>query len=168
MNKKNNDSNNVYFGGIPYGPDVQKLRNELGVPERGTQITHEEFEKIIGIKRANPRYRRVIQVWRKQLFKENNVDTEWERGVGLNILKEPERIGASSRDLNRAARQAQKSHIRATHIKTEELNDTDRRKADHLRTVSAMVYGAASKGAQEVSKTLSQPLQLPKPPETKE
>jgi len=89
---------NVFFGGVPTEPDVRKLVDRFGTPEPGI-IAHEDVEAVLGHGRLTSRYRTVVWVWRRRLFRQSNIDMIAEPGVGFRVLTSGERVDVCVRDL---------------------------------------------------------------------
>jgi hypothetical protein len=133
---------------MPTEPQVKQLLEVFGLPKPGI-IKHEEIERVINEKFRTRRYETVVKIWRKRLYREHNIDTTAERGVGVKVLTEPERIDASSKDFGSAVKKTARSHVRALKVVDEKLSEKDKYKADHLRRVTASVVGSATSSIRE-------------------
>jgi len=60
--------NNVYFGGIPTGPDVNKLNDTFKLRDmaQGDTILYSEVSKIIEQEPGSSRWDSVTNAWRKK------------------------------------------------------------------------------------------------------
>ena len=58
---------NWRIGGMPYKPDVEKLKSRFGIPDRGTLIEHELIASVIGLAWRSERYKGVLNSWRRML-----------------------------------------------------------------------------------------------------
>jgi len=150
-----------FFGGIPTGPEIQKLWDALGAPGPGV-IPHERFEEVLGIDRKNGRYRQIVNGWRRKLLKERNIDTQAEVAVGIRVLTEPERVHVSCGDLMTATRRVRKATLRAQPIREAELDEVDRVKLNHIRLAGSKMFAATSTSARDLSRLLKAPEQQPK------
>lgn len=103
----------VFFGGTPTAIDVRKLVDVFGVPDVGTEITHEQVEACIGLKRTQTRYRTVTLAWRGSLLREHNVDLSAERGTGFRALAPDERVSAGVVGVQSGVRKQMRSIKRA-------------------------------------------------------
>lgn len=110
----------MFFAGVPTGADVRKLKDAFGVPEAGTEITHDQIEAVIGVERTEHRYRTVVAAWRKALMNENNVDLGTVAGAGYRALSAPERVSAGIHGMRAGVRKQIKSIRRASLATTED------------------------------------------------
>lgn len=140
-----------YFGGIPMEPQVRKLLDTFGSPEPGI-IRHDQIETVIGENRRSSRYQSIVVAWRKRMFKEQNIDSDAVRGVGVKILTESERVDVSGKDFGRASKRVVRSHHRISVVQNEKLDEKTKYKADHLRRITAMSAGALAASVREYRK----------------
>jgi hypothetical protein len=82
----------VFKGGLPYGPEVKRLREMYPVPKltEGLRIPHEQLEGILNEKRSTGRYYGVINSWITRERNENGIFICWEPSKGLKILNPAE------------------------------------------------------------------------------
>lgn len=151
----------VFRGGIPSGPDVEKLMKAFGVPDPGI-ITHDSIEKIIDQQKETYRYVSVVMAWRKKLFREYNVHVVGERGVGYRILSEPERVDFARHGLAKNAKHVMRQHQAALLINIGKLDEVARKKHDHVMRASAAMANAVQNTERELTNALRPPEQLPR------
>jgi hypothetical protein len=82
----------LYFGGVPVGPDVDRLDVEYQELTHEQVLTHEELSGAIGYSIKSSRYRTVVTAWRKRLFDERGIELQAVRGLGLRVMTNSQRI----------------------------------------------------------------------------
>lgn len=132
----------MFFGGLPYGPDVAKLVAKFGVPAVGALISHEDIADCIGHDWKTARYTGVVASWRSKLRRDHNIDTAAEVGVGVKILTGQERIDASEGDFKASTRQLRRAAVRISVTPEDGLTDDQKKRRGHLQEVTARVYMA--------------------------
>jgi hypothetical protein len=148
----------IFNGGMSCDPEIRLLNERFGVPAAGL-IPYEEIEATISVARSNSRFHTVVERWRRLLRRSHNViaHSEWDRGVGVRILADEERIRYGAELVARGGRNARravevvggveiekiegeekKAVARLVQMETLEtarrLTQTQRRLADALRT----------------------------------
>lgn len=151
----------LFFGGVPTGPEVDKLLEKFGAPEPGV-ISHEQIEGVIGQRRDSSRYHTIVTQWRRRLLKDRNLDTSAELGVGVRILSEPERVDVSAKDLCGASRKAIKAYRRASVIRSEMLDEVSRKKLDFVKHAGGQSIEAVGTAVREMSNALRAVAQMPR------
>ena len=151
----------LYFGGMSTDPEMKMLRERFGVPDPGL-IPYSEIEEVISEKTQSNRFRTVTDRWRRELEREHNVITEAEASEGIRVLTAAERVDFSARHLRSITRHAVRTHNRTLTTPTEDLDDLQRRKLDHLRRWTERVGRTAIEAATSVRKALRAPEQLPR------
>ena len=84
----------MFFGGLPPGPDVNKLAQHFDDLRHGQIIPHDELAAVIGLDHRAHRYRSIIAAWRKTLKLDEGIEMQAIRGVGLRVMSDPERVDA--------------------------------------------------------------------------
>lgn len=149
-----------FFGGVPTGPDVERLIEHFGVPGPGL-ILHADIVAILGIDFRSSRYRCVVGIWRRRLRREHNISTEGVPGEGIRVLAEVERIGKSVRGLRSGTRKIGSAWREVRDVKTEELEPRERARADHTAALVGHVYNASAVAVRELAPPRALP-QLPR------
>lgn len=149
--------------GIPYGPDILRLDEVFGQRQEDEVITHEEFTSTLRIDAANGRYYAVINAWRRRLKKERNIDTAWERNVGLKILNPADRLRQSECDIQRGIRKTGRGFRRMAIIPRERLDEVGQRRYDHALQVASKLMTATRDANKELAVDLAPVKSLPKP-----
>lgn len=148
----------TYFGGIPTSVDTRRLDEQFAGLMDGDEITHDEIEVVIGVRRGSSRYRTVTDAWRRSLLREKNIELAAVSGVGFRCLPPAERISASVRGVQSGMRKQLRSITRSAMVRTED--EGLRRKQDLLQRYGAVLRAEASKTMQEIEPpkpTQSQP-----------
>jgi hypothetical protein len=72
----------LFRGGVPTGMDVDRLMKEIEISP-GAQVDYSKVETILGVSRANNRFRSVTTAWRARAFRENALQSKAEGGMFL-------------------------------------------------------------------------------------
>lgn len=156
-------------GGLPYGPDVRKLEEAFPTPEEGQIIGHDEFEKVLKMKRGSARYYGVINKWRGNstsksgLFPERDIDTEWISGVGLKVLAPAERLHHGERDTRASIRHRTRARNRTLATPRDRLDDIGQRRYDLDAKAHAMARESDIALRRQIAIDLAPVKSLPKP-----
>lgn len=62
-----------YFRGIPTKIDVDRIIEQFGIPEEGTEIDMKDIAKVIRVEKRSYRFSTVVTAWKKRLFREHNI-----------------------------------------------------------------------------------------------
>lgn len=153
----------IYKGGMPYGPDVEKLDLKFPRPAEGQVIPHDDFEEVLGMKSGSKRYYAVINSWRKKLRATRDIDTEWDRGVGLKILTPADRLSCGERDFRRSVRATARAVKRTLSTDRDRLDSVGQRRYDHIATRVRPFLEDMRRVRKELSVDLAPVQSLPKP-----
>lgn len=130
-----NESKTRVIGGRPCDPQVRTLMESIGnALQPGMDVLHEQIEGAIGEKRASNRYKTLVSVWRKRLFREKGLHTTALNGVGFHVCKGDERIEDARRDMKRSARVLASGVVKAEMSPLEELSESGRRQREYMIT----------------------------------
>jgi hypothetical protein len=110
----------VHFGGIPTAVDVRKLLQAFGEPTEGTEVTHDDIERVISHRRDSHRYRTVTNAWRQQLRRDHNIEMGAVPGVGFRCLNAEERVSAGINGIQSGARKQLRSIKRVCSVQTDD------------------------------------------------
>ena len=157
----NETKSKLFFGGVPTGPDVDRLIKTLGVPEAGL-IEHQTIEAIVGCEHRSNRYRAIVSAWRSRLRREHNLGTDAEPGIGIRVLTAKEWSERQARQHRGAVRHAVRVHNEAVLIPAADLDEVARRKHDHLLKATASLGQAAIQASTDLRKALRAPSQSPR------
>lgn len=131
----------LHFGGVPTAPMIKRL--EAKYPEidkmRGTILTHEELESIVGEPRDANRYRTIVSAYRKKVWREHGImiSGRGTDGAGFKILTDDEQVAFGADDRGRAKRYARRGFIAVTNVDADNLSPEKKR----LRDYEIMSYG---------------------------
>jgi hypothetical protein len=153
----------MWNAGIPYSPDVKMLEDTYPQLEEGSMIVHSDFEEILKMKAGSQRYYGVINSWRKYLRRTRDIDTEWDRGVGLKILTPGERMGCGENDLARSIRASGRAIKRTLGTDRDRLDETGKRRYDHIASKVKPFLEFANRTRREISIDIAPVKSLPKP-----
>lgn len=155
----------VFFGGVPVGPEVNRLIDQFGVPSEGQTITHAEIEQTTGAAYRSCRFRTIVAHWRKRLFKEHNLDSVAEIGVGIRFLNPVERVTVCATQLIRTSRAVRRGFVRTSTIPADRLDSVSRAKYDHTIRIGRVMFDAATANAKALTYELRAATVNPRPHE---
>jgi hypothetical protein len=135
----------LFFGGIPAQPDVDKLRRAF--PDSrllpGYIIPYAEIEKIINVPASDSRFRSVTNKWRREIERETNKIIGVNPGSNFVVLSESEKVDLSGRKLNSAARAAKRSYVIIARTDLQQLTDEERARVQHQTDFGAKILASA-------------------------
>lgn len=137
----------LHFTGLPTGPQVRKL--EEAYPDlnalRGTFITHEAVERIIGEQRESTRYKTVTSAWRRKILNSLGIvlDGQGEaQGVGFRVLTHGEQLHKGVGWRRQAARRIRRSRDVVIWSDEDKLTPEQRRIRDYELAAHARLQAA--------------------------
>ena len=130
-------SNEMFFGGVPVGPDVDILDRLYPALQHEQILTHDEMASAVGYSWRSSRYRTVLVAWRKQLFEERGIELQAVRAVGLRVMTSPERVDAHINKTLGGMRAIAKAGMRIAAVPREELPEPARIRADNAQLAIA-------------------------------
>lgn len=132
-------ASNLFLGGVPTKPDVEKLRKHYGVPKEGVVIRFDEMEELLAMNRRTFRFKTVLNSWRKAMDREHNVVFGPERGVGLVALPPNGRVELGAHKFRFGSRMIGRAGRIVATTDSARLTPENQRAADHItRTVSSI------------------------------
>lgn len=123
---------------------------------------HERLEEITGLKRNQARYAAVMTSWKKRLLREHNVAAASERGVGVRILTEPERVDYALWHLMLNARAVMRNHRFALMTDATKLEEAARVRNEQVLSASAAMVSSAQIAQRGLVDALQPQQQLPR------
>lgn len=141
---------NLFLGGVPTKPDVDKLRKAFGVPAEGTVIKHEEVEALLGYPRTSCRFKTVLESWRRSLDREHNVIFGPQRGIGIVVLPPNERIELSAHKIRVGGRIIGRAGRIAVTTDQTRLTPDNRRASEHVQRTVASIRLAVVTSAKQI------------------
>lgn len=137
----------LYFGGLPTGPELRKLHEAF--PDlaslRGTMITHEQLEPIVGAIRKSNRYRTILSRWRKQIEKATGIvidGTGEAQGVGFMVLADSDQVHFGVNKRKQAQRKIRRWHSSVANVNEEKLTSEERRIREHEMFAAGKIHAA--------------------------
>ena len=129
----------VFRGGMPTGPDVQKLLEEFPTSTLtiGRVITYEEISRVIGVPPKTSRFRTITGVWRKEV--ENTVDIIMKphKGQALVILSDSGKLDLASDKYRSATKLAARATVISARIEVKNLTTGERETLTKLQQRAA-------------------------------
>jgi len=131
-------STNLFLGGTPTEPDVERIVAKFGTPKIHDLITWADLESLLVLPRTKCRFRVVVGAWRKKLYREQNIVMEAVAGVGVKVLDPHQRIDFSGRRY--------RNHVRGVGRagRIAELTDIGGLTPDELRVRDSLCRGVSA------------------------
>jgi hypothetical protein len=132
----------MYFGGMPTNMDVKRLREELVMIE-GDEVTHEQVEKILGVKHTVTRFRTITDKWRRVMLIDEGLEIVALPGLGFRCLLPDERVGYNFKGFKQGTRKQGRHLRRAAMIPRDRVSEKEVVKLDHFQRLGALLMGQA-------------------------
>lgn len=146
-----------FRGGMPYSPDVEKLKEAYPVQSlvEGRLITHEEIEEVIKYKPKTQRYYGVVNSWTKKIENDHDIIMEWDPGIGLKVLSPHERLSSGECRIKRGIKATSRGVRFLGKVPRDRLDEDGKKRYDHVGRVSMILKTALA----EAKKSL--PIEVP-------
>lgn len=152
-----------WLAGVPYGPQVKRLKDAYPKPEEGLVLSHDELEELLNEERGSQRYYGVVNSWRSYLLKDLGIDSAWVQGEGLKILDPAERLKVGEDQFRHGLRKTKRAFKRTAIIPRDRLDEIGKQRFDHQMKVMARMSTAAIEAKRELAIELAPVKSLPKP-----
>jgi hypothetical protein len=140
----------LYFGGIPTGPDVDKLMAAFDLAP-GVTAPYSEIEALIGLDRHQSRFRTITNVWRKRCLRDRGLESVAE-GTAFRFLTADQALDQRVNDLHRIGRMTGRSLTKAGFIDPDSLSSPQRvEKLRLVRREAAALLAAAQASAKVIA-----------------
>lgn len=138
----------LFLGGVPTNADVRKLKEAFPEWIEGTEVSHEQVEKVIDLSRDSNRYRTVTMAWRRDLLTHSGIDLMAVAGIGFRCLNPSERIAASVDGFKSGTRKQMRAVRRSALVLTDDPMLI--KKQDVLRRFGAAIAQEAGAMMKEI------------------
>jgi hypothetical protein len=130
----------------------------------GREITHEQLEAVLMMKRVQSRYRTVVGKWRKQLLDERGLwlDGQLAHGRGFVVLTPDEMVRYGNRNVRAAGRKIRKSLAVVSAPRDEALSADTRRYRSLLQAAILKIADENKNTLRSIGKALAPMHQLPR------
>lgn len=142
-------TDNLYFGGVPTGPDVDMLMARLDA-QPGSSFSYEEIASIIGVDPRHSRFSTVTGAWRAKLFRERGLQSRREGGA-IHFLTANAAHDVAIAGVTRIARAARRARIRADAINVDELSPERREKHSLVRRELMAMHEASERAKKAIA-----------------
>lgn len=139
-------SSNNFFGGIPTGPDVNRLLAEYPIEKltEGTLIDYECVAKIISNPVRSTRWISVTTAWRKRIENDFNVILSCDPNKkAFVVLTNGEKVELSRQKLRESAKKAKRSMIISARVDLPKLTAEERKAYDFNTAKAAAIMASA-------------------------
>ena len=155
----------VFNGGLPYGPDVNRLKETFPVAKlaEGTILTHEELEAVVRQKRGTQRYYGVVNSWMKQQKNDNGIFMVWEASTGVKVLDPAGVLHCAETRTRQKIKQTGKAIRTFGWVDRSRLDETGQKRLDHQMRVASVIKQSIESAKKELAIDLAPVKSLPKP-----
>lgn len=136
--------------GIPTKPDIDRLLNEIGIPQEGEEITYERISGVIREERESPRWKTVTSAWRNVLYREHNLVTESVPGKAIRVATPSERVHHSASKYKAGLRRVYRAGDVAQKTSIQDLKAEEQRACTHIVNATAALRLAAAQQAKQL------------------
>lgn len=134
----------LFFGGVPTGPDIKALREAFPEEEMtpGDVIQYSIVEELLGVTVQTSRFRTVTTRWRKIVEKESKIILGVKPGVGFVVLSDSDKVDLSGAKIRSSFRSARRSFVVTGYVDTKNLSEHEVNRLDSLKRSAAAVLCA--------------------------
>lgn len=152
----------IHRGGLPYGPEIEKLDAAFPVPSltEGRVIPSAEIQQVLGLK-AGPRYYAVVNSWRGKQRAQRNIILEYRDG-GLKVLPPGEVLDVAETSTHRAARHIKRAVRKFGWVDRKRLDESGQRRYDHTSRVATVMAAAVEDSKKKMAIELPAAQSLPR------
>lgn len=140
----------LVLGGMPTDIDVERLRQELGVPRPGDTVPYKKIEDVLHLPRTANRWKSVVGAWRRRLYRENNVMMKAMPNEGYRVLDNHGRVDHGMRTYKGGLRRVYGASVEAVRIERAGLDASEVRTLDHIASVGAQLRLTAITAARQL------------------
>jgi hypothetical protein len=140
----------MFFGGIPTAPDVEKLVEKFGVPAVGLLISYAEVTAVIREEKESFRFKSITTAWRKLLYNEHNLVLKAVATQGYEVLDNKQRVTFSTGKYKHGLKHIRKSADIASRTAEDGLSNEEKRARDHIVHTSGLLQLAAATEARKL------------------
>lgn len=151
----------LFLGGLPTGPDLRKLKESIDLSP-GETVSYERLAEVLQLDARSRRFAVVLNAWRKDMRRAQNIDTAVVRAVGIRRLPEAERVTAAAGDFVRGVRVVRRSFERLDAVPMERLTEAERNTATHARRVIEASFLASREATKQIATAFAPPKTLPR------
>ena len=104
---------NLFFGGVPTGPDVRRLREAFpddDMPE-GRVISYDEVEEVLGRERGSSRFETVTSIWRRVFERDTGRILHRVRQEGFKVIVDREKVQLAAQKISTAGRLSRRAVV---------------------------------------------------------
>ena len=135
----------MYFGGIPTGPDVERLMEAYPVDGLvpGVIIPYVDTGKAIHSDVRSSRWKTITNAWRRKLENESNIIIECDPlSASFYVLSEGEKVGLSRKKLRSSVKLARRSMVVSAQVDIKQLSVEQRKDHDFNTNKAAAVIAS--------------------------
>lgn len=155
----------VYRGGMPYGPDIKRLREAYpsNTLTEGLVMEHAALEGIIGAPKGSQRYYGVINSWRSEELNKNGIFMAWQPGDGLKVLSPSEILARGDSVTLQKIKQLGRATKIYAWVSRDRLDEMGQKRLDHQLLKTGQIREAMNTARREMAIDLAPIKSLPRP-----
>ena len=154
----------LFKGGLPYAPDVRRLKEAFPEPEEGELIPREAIEAVLGLDWDSGRCRNIVEAWKKDMLKTENIHIGAVPGFGVKRLSATERMQEGKKYIKSGIKKADRGFIFIVVTPRKELSGKALEEYDHALIATAKMNGYHRHLKRDLCLSLpSKPEALPRP-----
>jgi hypothetical protein len=144
------ENSDLFLGGVPTAPDVEKLLSTIGIPTVGQLIGYSRITDVLALDLKESRFRTVTNAWRAQLYRQHNLLLEAVSRTGFKVLDGSQRITHSSKRFKRGLKGIRRAGDIASKTSVAGLSPEELKARDHVATVATSLQLAAAVQARKL------------------
>jgi hypothetical protein len=111
-------------------------------PTPGAVIAWEAIEETLGLARTEPRFRTLCRAWQRFHLRESNRVFKAQRGVGMCMLLEYQRLGGVRQEVYRVGTAVERVKQHADDVQFVDLTDPQKVEGEHLQQFTRRLQSA--------------------------
>jgi len=144
--------------------EVDQLMSLTEDMERGTLVTYEDIENLIGFNREDsPQWPKVIRLWRKRMMQERGIYPKSERGIGYRLPEVDDQIDHSITMARNSRKRLGVAGVLSAMIRDEDLDEYQTRRVIAVQEVVDETQSRFNIEAAKRKKWFSAQPRLPRP-----
>ena len=148
---------------VPTDTDIQLLESTFQ-PKPGDVIVWQAIEEVLGLARTVPRFRTVYTAWQRYQHRMYNRVLAVQRGVGMCMLLEYQRLGNVRQEVHRVCTAVERVNQHAEDIQVIDLTDAQKVEAEHVQQFTRRLQNAIAAEQRKLQQIPREPLPAAPPP----
>lgn len=138
-----------FFGGVPTGPDVEKLKEAFDI-QKGQIVPYEEIAKVIGVGYGTNRFESVVKSWQSIIFRDKGIESIRE-GCAVCFLTADQAQNQTRARIKRIGKASGRNLVKTSVINPLELSSEQKREEHSiLKRESIAIHEFVSKSFKQI------------------